>query len=39
MLLSVARRREAERLAGSVEHLDLTGDSRFTDTFASALGF
>jgi uncharacterized 2Fe-2S/4Fe-4S cluster protein (DUF4445 family) len=39
MLLSVARRREAERLAGCVEHLDLTSDSRFTDTFASALGF
>jgi uncharacterized 2Fe-2S/4Fe-4S cluster protein (DUF4445 family) len=39
MLVSAGRRREAERVAGRVEYLDLTANPRFTETFAAALGF
>lgn len=39
LLVSAERRRAAERLATRVECVDLAGDSRFTETFAAALGF
>jgi uncharacterized 2Fe-2S/4Fe-4S cluster protein (DUF4445 family) len=39
MLVRPERRAAAEALAARVEHVDLTADRRFTDVFASALGF
>jgi len=39
LVVSAERRRAAESLAARVEYVDLTGDPRFTETFAAALGF
>lgn len=39
MVLSSECRRNAESLAARVEYIELSGDPRFADTFAAALGF